>query len=164
MPNDWRVGRPNETCCACSREFEIDEYYFSALFEKGADFERRDFCTSCWERERPAPFSFWRTRRPRPEEKRKLLVDDDVILNFFLRLEGADEPERVNLRYIVALILMRKRILKFETAGKEGETDYWVLRLVRDKTHHRVVNPHLSDEEIDELSQQVGDLLNMDVD
>ena len=87
-----------------------------------------------------------------------------MILNFFLRLEGADEPERVNLRYIVALILMRKRILKFETAGKEGETDYWVLRLVRDKTHHRVVNPHLSDEEIDELSQQVGDLLNMDVD
>jgi len=163
MPTDWQVGHPSGTCGGCGREFEVNERYYSTLFDLGTEFERRDFCTACWETGDRGAFSFWQTRRPDPGEERTLLVDDDVILNFFHRLDGETEPLKVNFRYIVALILMRKRVLKFETTEREGGTEYWVLRLVRNKTHHRVVNPHLTDEEIEHLSEEVGQLLNTDV-
>ena len=162
MPSEWEVKRPSETCSLCARAFAVGESYRSALLDLGTQFERRDFCLPCWEREKPATFSSWQTRRPKPDEERQRLADDDVILNFFHRLEGQTEPLRINFRYIVALILMRKRILKFETTEREDDRDYWVLRLVRDGTRHRVINPRLTDEEVERLSEEVGQLLNTD--
>jgi len=160
MRSDWEVQRPSEACSVCGREFEVNEQYYSALFDRGHQFERLDFCPNCWETKKPETFSHWQTRRPEPDEERKLLVDDDLILDFFRRLEGETEPLKVSFRYIVALILMRKRILKFETTEREDDTEHWVLRLVRDKTHHRVINPRLSDEEVERLSEEIGQLLN----
>jgi len=163
MPMQWEVARPSHSCSACERGLEVGEQYLSALFDAGDTFERRDFCADCWQRETPEAFSFWKTRVPEPDEKPRLLVDDDVIVNFFLRLDGAEEEMKVKLRFIVMLILMRKRILKFDTTEREGDVEYWVLRMPRDKTRHRVVNPHLGEDEIGRLSEEVGDLLNMDV-
>lgn len=163
MPSEWQVGRPGETCVVCGRPFQVEERYFSALIDRGSEFERRDYCSGCWQRERPRVFSFWRTRRLPPEKQPRALFDEDVVLNLFLRLEGADEPSKVNLRYIVALMLMRKRILKFETVERQGETDCWVVRNVRDGTRHRLINPRLTEEEIQQLSEEVKQLLNAEV-
>ena len=163
MRSEWEVQRPSETCSVCGRSFEINEQYYSALFDRGLQFERLDFCLKCWEGTKPETFSYWQTRRPEPDQERKLLVDDDLILDFFLRLQKETEPVKINFRYILALILMRKRILKFETTERRDDTEYWVLRLVRDRTQHRVVNPRLTDEEVERLSEEVGQLLNTDL-
>ena len=162
MPLEWEVQRPSAACTVCGKAFEAKERFYAALFDRGAEFERRDFCRACWEKAPPAAFSFWLAKLAEPEQERKLLVDDDVIVNFFQRLEGETEPMKVNFRYIVALVLMRKRILKFESTEREGDAEFWLLRMRRDRTVHRVANPRLKDDEIQRLSEEVGALLNVE--
>lgn len=162
MPTDWEIARPSGTCHACGRAFEVGEEYYSVLIDRGDAFERRDFCLTCRDEAMPGGFSCWKTRVPEPDEERKLLVDEDVIVNFFHRLAEEADPLKVSFRFIVALILMRKRVLKFETTEEGGETEFWVLRMPRDASRHRVVNPRLDDDEIDRLSAEVGALLNVE--
>ena len=60
-------------------------------------------------------FSFWKTTMPQPQQKKKLLVDDSVLVDVFQRMEGKTEPQEVRFRFVLALILMRKRLLIYET-------------------------------------------------
>jgi hypothetical protein len=162
MQTEWEVGRPSGVCTACGRSFQVNERYYAALVDQGATFQRQEFCEACWSQSPRTAFSFWLTRVPEPNAERKLFVDDDVIVNFFERLHDATEPLKINFRFIVALILMRKRLLKFDTTEREGDGEYWVLRMPRDKSRHRVLNPRLTDEEVQHLSEEVGALLNVE--
>jgi hypothetical protein len=137
-------------------------------------FVRVDFCEKCWaEGKRPAEpltaFSFWKTTVPIPEQKKKLLVDDSVLVDVFGRMEEKREPQEVRFRFVLALILMRKRLLKYEgtEAGEtsEGESKSEVWRMVPrgSETVVHVINPHLTEEQITEVSQQLSAILAEEV-
>ena len=91
-------------------------------------------------------------RRPR--------IDDELLVDCFQRLEGQDDPGRVSFRYIVALLLMRRKRFKFEEARTEQGQELLVLRCTRTGARHEVVNPGLSDEELtavqDDVFQALG--------
>jgi hypothetical protein len=132
-------------------------------------FARVDFCEACWAAgKRPAPplamFSFWKTVVPSPEQKKKLLVDDSVLVDVFTRMEGKTEPSEIRFRFVLALILMRKRLLKYEGTqekpeGMEKGPEIWrMIPRGTDQAVH-VVNPHLTEEQIAEVSQQLSAIL-----
>src|ERR1035437_7323886 len=89
-------------------------------------FIRVDYCEKCWaEGKRPTQgtmFSFWKTTVPEPQQKKKLLVDDAVLVDVFQRMESRNEPQEIRFRFVLALILMRKRLLKYE--GMEENTKH----------------------------------------
>jgi hypothetical protein len=58
---------------------------------------------------------------------------------------------------------MRKRILKYDDTRIEDGREIWRLRIVGDKQITEVVNPHLDEEQIEELSSQVGEILQTDL-
>jgi hypothetical protein len=55
-------------------------------------------------------------------------------------------------------------MLKFEQTTQDGECEFWQMRLMMDQSVHRVLNPKLSDEEIERLSAQLTALLSGEVD
>jgi hypothetical protein len=124
-------------------------------------FVRLDVCTDCWKGGTPDMFSFWQTKVPPKEEKRRLLVDDDVLLDFFLKLEGATDELKVNFRYILSLVLMRKKILKFRDVKRVEAGEFLVLEQARGKTTFEVLNPQMSEENIARLTEEVGKILNV---
>ena len=75
------------------------------------------------------------------------------------RLEGQTDPGRVNFRYIVALLLMRRKRLKFEDARIEASREMLRLRCVQTKVIHEVVNPALSDEQTQAVQEEVFKVL-----
>jgi len=171
---EWEIQKSNTKCSGCEKQFEQGEEYHSALYDEGEQFSRKDFCGECWTNIRPEEaFSFWKTRVPTREEQRKLLVDDDVLLEFFLRLtaeqsQPADAEEtaaqhKVNFRYILALVLMRKRILRFEDIIREDGKEYLVLRYPREKTDFKVLDPGLAEEEIETVKDDLSQILNVAV-
>jgi len=161
VTTEWRILRGEKRCASCGKQFEEKENYFSALYDRKTTFERLDFCAGCWKGDTPEMFSFWQTRMPPKDEKKRLLVDDDVLLDFFRRLEGAEDELKVNFRYILALVLMRRKILKFTDVrrGETGET--LVLSLPREKTIFEVRNPQLDEEKIARVTEEVGKILNV---
>ena len=161
MPEEWKIQRGERTCASCGRTFAELESYWSALYDRQSEFARLDFCTGCWKGDTPEMFSFWQTRLPAKEEKRRLLVDDDVLVDFFLKLEGATDELKVNFRYILGLVLMRKKILKFADVKRGESGEFLVMAFPREKTTFEVFNPQLSEDNIARLTEEVGKILNV---
>ncbi|MEE9293340.1 MAG: hypothetical protein V3W34_00030, partial [Phycisphaerae bacterium] len=97
------------------------------------------------------------------EKKKRLLVDDDVLVNFFRRLKDETRLVRLQFRFVLALILMRKRLLKYEETKRADEKEYWVMRLGKEAERHSVLNPRLTDDEIETVSKELGAILHGDV-
>jgi len=160
---DWDINRPLGECCGTGRQIEAGQEYFGALVETEQGLVRRDFCEEYWDKEKPDVFCYWKTKLPDPEEKKQLFIDDDMLMAFFERLAEETEQEKVNFRFVLAMILMRKRRLKYDATRMDGEQEIWRVRLVGTKDIVDVVNPHLDEEQIEQLSSQLGDILHADL-
>jgi hypothetical protein len=58
---------------------------------------------------------------------------------------------------------MRKRLLKYEQTVQQADQELWLMRLKGQDQPQRVVNPQLGEEQIEQVSQQLGAILNEDV-
>lgn len=160
---DWDIHRPSGECSATGEKIDTGQDYIGALVETEAGLERRDFCTAHWEQEKPAVYCFWRSRLPDPDQKKPIFVNDEMLMAFFDRLADESDPERVNFRFVLSLILMRKRRLKYDATVIEDDQETWRLKVTGEKRYVNVRNPKLSEDEIEHLSGQIGEVLNADL-
>ncbi len=161
--SEWEVDKPLGQCYGTGRKIEHGEEYFGALVEIDEGLQRRDFCADYWESEKPDVFCYWRSKLPHPDQKKQIFVDDEMLMAFFERLENETEQEKVNFRFVLALILMRKRRLKYDATRVENGKEIWRLRIVGEKEIVEVINPHLDEEQIEQLSSQIGQILQTDL-
>ncbi len=161
--NEWEINKPFGQCFGTGRKIEYGEEYFGALLETEQGLQRQDFCADYWDKEKPAVFCYWRTRLPQFSQKKQLFVDDQMLMAFFERLEKETEQEKIDFRFVLALILMRKRLLKYDGTRIKGDKEIWRLRIVGDKQTVEVVNPHLDEEKIEQLSSQISEILQTEL-
>ncbi|MBN1124437.1 MAG: hypothetical protein JXA82_05465 [Sedimentisphaerales bacterium] len=160
---DWEISKAAGHCCGTGKPFEVGQEYYAALVEGEQNLERRDFSIEYWEQARPKVYCFWKTHMPDENRKKRLLVSDEMLMSFFERLAEETDVEKLNFRFVLALILMRKRKLKYESSENQNETEVWILRVTGENRFVNVVNPHLNEEQIDELSGQMGQILQVDL-
>ena len=197
----YDVQRPSGVCVATGRAMGPGEACYSALVdvpegERGAGdqvgMKRVDVSVGAWEGggedggeaagfRPPGLFSFWKTHIPQPNEKKKTFVDDAVLLNLLRRLEDATEPQRLAFRYVVALILMRKKLLRYDGSDRVDDPDddgpgqdWWRFTPKRDvsKGHLgkwdegetlRVLDPKLDAEQVEAVTAQLGEVLEAEL-
>ena len=97
----WEIQSGSGSCAGTNRQLVPGEEYYAALVDCNGVFERRDYCGEYWHASKPDVFSFWKTVVPQPNQKKKLLVDDAVLINFFERLAYETEQLRVNFRFVL---------------------------------------------------------------
>ena len=160
---DWDINRPLGQCCGSGRKIEFGENYYAALVETEQGLQRRDFSAEYWEGSKPGVYCFWKTRLAAPNEKKQLFVSDDMLMAFFARLAEETDAEKVSFRFVLALVLMRKRRLKYDSTKLDHGREVWRLRVTGDKDLVEVVNPHLDQDRIETLTAQVGQILQADL-
>ena len=160
---DWEINKPLGQCSGSGRKIEPGEEYYGALVESEQGLVRWDFSGEYWEREKPQVYCFWKTKLAPPNEKKELFISDDMLVAFFERLANETEPEKVSFRFVLALVLMRKRRLKYDSTKNDGGQEIWRLKVPGDKDLVDVVNPHLNEEQIEQLTSQVGQILQADL-
>ena len=161
---EYRVARPTGVCASTGENLEPGAVCVATLVEiPGEDgFERRDYSLAAWEATPPeGVFSFWKTTVPHPDEKRHVLVDNTVLMDLFEALAGDTRRKRVAYRFILCLILMRKKLLRYTGRTGEDENERWLMkpRGAPDQTPIEVINPHLTDEDVRELTEQLSEVL-----
>jgi len=161
--DEWEIDKPLGQCWGTGKKIEYGEEYFAALVETKEGLQRRDFCADYWQEKKPDVFCYWKTKLPHPDRKKQIFVDDEMLMAFFERLEGEREQEKINFRFVLALILMRKRCLKYDSSKIEGDKEIWRLRIAGDKQFVEVVNPHLDEEQIEQLSSQISQILQVEL-
>jgi hypothetical protein len=156
---DWEIKKTLGRCFGTERELAVSEEYFAALVQGEQGLERRDYCAAYWESDKPQVYCFWKSRILNPELKKKLFIDDAMLLAFFDRLAAETDVEKLNFRFVLTLILMRKRKLKYDSAKNEDGKEIWSMRVVGEDRFEEVVNPHLNEDQIQQLSEQMGQIL-----
>lgn len=104
----------SRVCSATGRPFEPGEKIFTCLFEENGEIRRRDLCADAFaSTQRPEnALAWWSSRLPDDAEKKEKLAPNDALLDLFESL--ADRPDEAALRYVLALLLTRRRVLRFE--------------------------------------------------
>src|SRR3972149_5830049 len=83
---EWKITKGSKGCILCSKEFCEDEEYYSALFDENNIFIRKDYCTSCWSKDKgDGLFSFWKTSVPQRDKPVQKFVNNEVFLDMFTK-------------------------------------------------------------------------------
>ncbi|MEM6552574.1 MAG: hypothetical protein AAF750_10670 [Planctomycetota bacterium] len=184
----YDIQKTSGKCVKTGREMEAGEAYFAALVDVPVEqreagdqlgLARVDVSSAAWAKGfRPeGVFSYWKTTIPEPEESKRRFVDDAVLMQLLERLGEEDEGRvggRAGFRYVLALILMRKKLLRHD--GIESRDDpapgssWWLFTPKRDvsKGHFgkwdeekviEVWDPKLDEAQSRAVSEQLGQVL-----
>ncbi len=118
-------------------------------------------------------FGYWRSTVVEANQKRRMFVDDDVLMNLFRRLADTDQPQRLAFRFVLALIPDAQSLLRYESSkarpavGDGPVQETWVMT---SKTtggvtpeSFEVLNPRLDDAQIQQVTQQLGEVLETEI-
>ncbi len=130
--SDWKIRSRGASCFACEKEFADGEAHYSTLLFEEENLVRRDHCLACFEKKETSAdeLIFWRTHHQEARQ-RTLVVDFDAVEALFLALENKDGERLAELRYLLGLLLMRKRRLKLVKVKRTGEAEFLVVRRPR---------------------------------
>jgi hypothetical protein len=156
---DYHIQPNTRRCAATGRELPPGARFYSVLLEENGKLVRQDFSAEAWTGPPSATFSVWAGKVPPREQAKQVRIDDEMLLDCFGRLGGQNEPDRVNFRYVIALLLMRRKRLKFEQVKTEGGQELLQLRCTRTGVRHEVVNPRLTEDEMTAVQDEVFKVL-----
>lgn len=133
----------------------------AALRDDPAGMNRVDCCPECWAGfDRAGVLAFWQTSMPRPDQPAaKLFVDDSVLCDLFERLADANDPDKLNFRFVLGLILMRKRLLAYETTRIDNGCEIWIVRLRGSQNTLEMLNPRLTEDQVRQVGQQLSQIM-----
>ncbi len=160
---DWEIKKTLGQCAGTDKPFDTGQEYFAALVQTDEGLERRDFSIDYWQEQKPDVYCFWKTKMPSPEEKKKIFIDNEMLMAFFERLAEETQQEKINFRFVLTLVLMRKRKLKYDSSVIENGDEIWTMRVTGQDRNVTVVNPHLTEDQIEQLSVQMGQILQADL-
>jgi len=136
----------------------------AALVETPQGFVRSDVMLECWERfDRKDALAIWQTSVPKSEPRKRIFVDDQVLCDLFAGLADVAEPAKVNFRFVLGLILMRKRLLIYDATRNENGVETWTVRLRGRDEPLSLINPRLGEEDVRQVSNQLGQILNQEL-
>jgi hypothetical protein len=162
--NAYEVGRPLGRCCVTGQPIEPGQKFVAALLETPAGFERADCSLDAWpSHDRKDVVAFWQTVMPRPEQKKKIFVDDTVLCELFERLADVSEPAKLHFRFVLGLILMRKRLIIYESTRTDSGREIWSVRMKGRQDFLDLLNPKLDEAQIREVSQQLSEILEQEL-
>jgi len=159
---DWEIGNATLACATCGKPFAEEQGILSALYDERPAFVRRDYCKDCWpQQDRQSVFSYWETRIPKRDAPVRRFVDDDIVMDFFRRLEGSQEPAKVSFRYVLGLLLMRKKALKLKEFRRTETSATLVLHDRLRDCDYEVADPNLTEEQIQQVTGEIHQVLNV---
>ena len=158
MQSEWEIKGRAHTCAATGKEFAEGEHFYTLLFREGEGFRREDLSEEAWaaRNDNIQPFSFWRSKYepPAPPPPEAMKKDDAESL---LRTLIADQnPAFVNARYILVLMLERKKVLR---PMDSQDDDILVYEHLGSGEIIAIRNPNLSFDQIPDVQREVSDLL-----
>lgn len=155
---DYEVQRCTRVCAATARQLQPGETFYSTLVVEGADVVRRDYAREAWQGPPEGILGWWKSQMPTPNSHRVHWAPNDVMLHLFDELE--QKPDLADMRYVLALLLVRRRVLRLEETETDSKgNEVLVVYCPRNETTSSVHVVTPSDERTDQIQQDLAGLL-----
>ena len=118
---------------------------------------RLDYSAEAWTEAPENAIGFWKSRIPDADSKKVNWAPNDVMLDYFIRLE--EEPTKRDVRFVLALLLLRRRVLRLDDSSQDQPQEMMLLHCSRNESEYRVsvVSPEMV--RIKEIQEELAHLL-----
>lgn len=159
MQADWEIKSRAHQCSRTGREFVEGEFFYTLLIREGEGFRREDLSEEAWKERNDniQPFSFWRSKYDPPAPPPAEALPRDDAEGLLRRLIQENDPAYANVRYILALMLERKRVIR---PLESSDDDMLVYEHLSTGETLVLANPKLSFDRIPEVQREVSALLD----
>jgi hypothetical protein len=166
MLNIWNIKSRAHQCARTGRPFEEGEPFHTAIYfdTEAGDFVRRDICVEAWQEEisERTPFSAWKSLYEKPEtaKPKAEITGRENAETLLRRLIDEDQSHTEHARYILALMLERKKLL-VPKERKENDSGAIMLLYEHRKTGEVFIlrDPELRLDEVEGVQEEVATLL-----
>ena len=156
---DYDVGRTSRHCTLTGREIQPGETFYSTLVVEGAHVLRNDYSSDAWLGPPDGVLGWWQSVMPPRDGRRTQWAPNDIMLDLLVELEA--QPERLDMRYVLSLLLLRRRVVRLEdTEHDDLGREVSVLHCPRREATYRVVTVVPSVERTQALQQELRQLLD----
>ena len=157
---DYYIHRSTLHCAKSGRELKPGETFYSVLTASGATVVREDFAAEAWGGPPDDALGWWQSHVPSSEARKMHWAPNDVMLDLF---EGfAEDPAQTDMRFVLALLLIRRRVLRLEDTEHSEAEETMVLYCPRRDAEYRVTASPPSGERVAEIQHQLARLLFAD--
>jgi hypothetical protein len=155
---DYEIQGFTRRCKSTGREFAPGEWYYSVLVAEGAELKRYDYSVDAWQGPPKEAIGFWKSQMPDNAGRSKHWAPNDLILHFFDEL--AEQPDKQDMRYVLTLLLIRRRVFRLEEQQSDQQgNEVLVVYCPRRETTYSIPAVVPEPSRIDEMQQQLTALL-----
>jgi len=160
----WSIKSRAHVCSITEQKFEDGESFYTALFPdpESSGYLRMDFSEEAWANraeDSETPFSFWGSIYQAPVKEEEVEVTEESPEDLLRRLVEEDEEHTENARYILAVMLERKKLL---VEADSQPTSTGIIRIYEHRKSGDVFivkDPNIPLSEVENVQQEIADLL-----
>jgi hypothetical protein len=155
---EYEVQRFTRRCAATGREFQPGETFYSVLVPDGVQIRRMDYSAEAWAGPPSEAIAWWKSQAPGKHTHWMVWAPNDVLLDYLEQLEA--QSSEWDKRYILALLLLRRRVLRLEeSVWSEDGQEIMLFYCPRRQTHYRVLVVPPGAERTTVIQQELMELL-----
>ena len=166
ITENWNIRSRAHACAHTGNPFTQGESFYTALFDDPAtgDLIRRDFSLAAWDDARALaePFSFWKsTYEPPVSDAKPEVVEKENAESLLRRLIEENSPGSENTRYILAVMLERKKILKHTATRDSDDASFLIYEHPKSGEIYIIRDPELKLDQVEAVQREVSLLLTL---
>src|SRR6266404_9794162 len=158
---EWDIQPRSHSCTGCQQPFADKQTYHTLLSMTAVGYERRDLCPACFPAaSRDGVLSYWQAEYKMPAPPPPEAIQKDTAETLLRKLVESKDPGHAAARYILAVMLERKRILKHrDTVHEKDGNDLLVYEHARTGESFTLPDPHLRLDQLAHVQEEVAALL-----
>ena len=159
---EWSIQSRAHQCAATGAAFQDGEPFYTLLFHDKDGYRREDLSEAAFaaRNENIQPFSFWRSKFETPPAAPPEALAKQTAEDLLRTYMSTDEPQKINVCYLLAVMLERKKLLKEVQSQRTAEG---LLTRIYEHTKTGEVfvipDPQLRMDQIAQVQQEVAGLL-----
>ena len=163
---DWNIHSRAHGCQVCQKPFADRQPFHTILCDQRHEYQRLDVCESCWQAEtqlelqqRKGFISQWKGVYEAPPAAPPEAIQKDPAETLLPKLVQRNDPRFRAARYILAVMLERKRVLKVKQQLRENGRRVFIYEQPRTGDIFAIADPDLHLEQLEAVQRDVAQLL-----
>lgn len=151
----YQIQGPTKQCALTGRTLKAGEKFYSVLTDQAGQLVRTDYSVEAWKGPPAGAIAFWSGRIPSSNRPPRPTINEGLLVDCFAHLADSTDVSRQHFRYVLALLLMRKKRFRFEDVRREGRQEFLCLRDVQTGQRHELLDPRLTEAEMQSVQEEI---------
>ena len=159
---EWDIQSRADSCTNCQKAFVDEETYHTLLRMEASGYQRRDLCGPCYANApRDGVLSYWQGEYKVPAPPAPEPIHKETAETLLRKLVESSDPAHAAARYILAVMLERKRILKHrDTVREQNGDELLVYEHAATGESFTIPDPHLRLDQLAQVQEEIAAVLH----